>query len=334
MTGMNCQLETIAGPATGITYGISMDPSLSMGRVGGVDFCIPDRHMSRRHLVVESTDSIFRIRDVGSSNGTYVNQNRVSSMQLCDGDLIQAGTTVFRVHLTEAQPVEPPRDPVDATPCMPGNPLRSLSMPDATIKDDLTVGILKGYQYNSEAAIQRLPGLEENRVLPSSVSSVFAFEPGNILACQRSDLDDASRRILEGLRDWKWQLSLIVNLGQFDPRNESCSDLSNSGKWCGLSNYLYLFQNNFSQPVLDLYEKCLGKDAAVCIASKTGLNKAWLRQVVDPFSFPSLLFGMAKKNPESLKQLMMPIDFLVLESPDRKLCLLSDRLLLRDPQVA
>lgn len=331
---MNCQLETIAGPATGITCDLSMDQKLSIGRVDGIDFCIPDRHMSRRHLVVESTDSGFRIRDDGSSNGTYVNQNRVSVRQLCDGDLIQAGISVFRVHLTETQPVELPRDQVDATPSISGNPLRSLSMPDSTIKDDLTVGMPRGNQCNAQATIQSLPGLEENRVLPLPVSSAFAFEPGSILACQRSELDDASGRILDGLRDWKWQLSLIVNLGQFDPRADGYRDLSNSGKWCGLSKYLYLYQNQSSQSVLDLYKKCLGKDAAVCVASKTGLNEDWLRHVVDPLSFPSLLYGMAKKKPESLKQLMDPIDFLVLESPERKLYLLSDRLLLRDPQAA
>ena len=49
--------------------------------------------------MIERHDDEFRIRDVGSLNGTYVNHDRVDHTQLQDGDEIQVGrfVLIFRV---------------------------------------------------------------------------------------------------------------------------------------------------------------------------------------------------------------------------------------------
>jgi hypothetical protein len=64
---------------------------ISIGRDAKNDFHIPNLSVSRHHvLVVTSTDGV-KIMDLGSTNGTFVNDRKVSSHVLKDGDKIRLG---------------------------------------------------------------------------------------------------------------------------------------------------------------------------------------------------------------------------------------------------
>ena len=52
--------------------------------------------MSRRHAEIEYVDSQFRIRDLGSTNGTRVKGGRVDEHRLVDGDVISLGGAEIR----------------------------------------------------------------------------------------------------------------------------------------------------------------------------------------------------------------------------------------------
>ncbi|MBX3421574.1 MAG: FHA domain-containing protein [Pirellulaceae bacterium] len=99
---MICILKVIDGPAQGAQLWISRNQCLVIGRMSTADFSIPeDPHLSRNHLFVESGEESFRVRDAGSSNGTFVNNAPVSTVELCTGDLIRAGKSVFQVTLKD-----------------------------------------------------------------------------------------------------------------------------------------------------------------------------------------------------------------------------------------
>jgi pSer/pThr/pTyr-binding forkhead associated (FHA) protein len=101
---MICVLRVIEGPAKGMKCWLKGDQRITVGRLSTSDFAIAaDHHMSRTHLVIEGTQTAFRVRDAGSSNGTYVNDSKVAMMELCVGDRVRAGTTVFRVEFEEEQ---------------------------------------------------------------------------------------------------------------------------------------------------------------------------------------------------------------------------------------
>ena len=69
--------------------------SFTIGRGGG-DLVLPEPSWTRRHAVIEYGDTGFTIRDLGSSNGTYVNGKAVSDAEpLFFGATIQIGQTVF-----------------------------------------------------------------------------------------------------------------------------------------------------------------------------------------------------------------------------------------------
>ena len=63
----------------------------SAGRSPGSDIFLDDVTVSRKHAeFVRSADG-FRVRDVGSLNGTYVNREPVDSAVLANGDEVQIG---------------------------------------------------------------------------------------------------------------------------------------------------------------------------------------------------------------------------------------------------
>jgi diguanylate cyclase (GGDEF)-like protein len=67
-----------------------------LGREPANDVCLRDPTISRRHACIERVDGDYRILDLGSSNGTYVNNQRVAEHELADGDYVRLGANIFR----------------------------------------------------------------------------------------------------------------------------------------------------------------------------------------------------------------------------------------------
>lgn len=62
----------------------------SIGRSPDNDIGIPERHVSRQHAVIAFRDGVFMITDLGSANGTYVNDKRLTDpFPLAHGDVIR-----------------------------------------------------------------------------------------------------------------------------------------------------------------------------------------------------------------------------------------------------
>jgi Nif-specific regulatory protein len=96
---MNARLVVISGPLEGGDFPLSND--LSIGREKSNAVSVEDRMLSRHHCLIHLEDSAFQIRDLGSSNGTYVNGLPVTAHALKDGDQIRAGQSLFRFALGE-----------------------------------------------------------------------------------------------------------------------------------------------------------------------------------------------------------------------------------------
>ena len=90
---MNARLVVISGPLEGGDFSLAND--LSIGREKTNAISVEDRMLSRHHCLIHVDDSEIQIRDLGSSNGTYVNGLPIAAHALKDGDQIRAGQSIF-----------------------------------------------------------------------------------------------------------------------------------------------------------------------------------------------------------------------------------------------
>ncbi len=79
------------GPKAGSRYQLDAGTT-SMGRHPESTIFFDDITVSRRHVEAEFDGRVVTVRDVGSLNGTYVNQEQLDKpVELRDGDVLQIG---------------------------------------------------------------------------------------------------------------------------------------------------------------------------------------------------------------------------------------------------
>ncbi len=94
---MLAQLVVISGPEQGQTFPLSEGQTLAVGRADTTDTRLTDPTVSRTHCQIEAAGGNFRLRDLGSRGGTYVNGQPVSECELAPGDVIRVGSTELRL---------------------------------------------------------------------------------------------------------------------------------------------------------------------------------------------------------------------------------------------
>jgi predicted component of type VI protein secretion system len=70
-----------------------------IGRKEGAGLHIPDAGVSREHCELAVGEDAVTVRDLDSSNGTFVNATRVKEAELAPGDLLSIGSCVFVVRI-------------------------------------------------------------------------------------------------------------------------------------------------------------------------------------------------------------------------------------------
>lgn len=73
-------------------------PEIIIGRSDSADIQVDQDSVSRHHVKIttDTQNKASRIFDMGSTNGTYVNNVRVTDSELRDGDIIRVGQTIFK----------------------------------------------------------------------------------------------------------------------------------------------------------------------------------------------------------------------------------------------
>ena len=105
---MRVTLRVIAGPQTGRVFTFEQHETFMIGRSEDSHFCLPqDRYFSRHHCILEIAPPQCFLRDLGSTNGTFVNGIRVETCYLKSGDRIQGGETVLEVEVSTESGLTP-----------------------------------------------------------------------------------------------------------------------------------------------------------------------------------------------------------------------------------
>ncbi len=94
------RLVCLSGPDAGTEFELSKKTFL-VGRSPGADININDSFASRQHAELHFIDNAYRLRDLESKNGVFVNGSRMApgaTAWLEDGDSLQFASTRFRFH--------------------------------------------------------------------------------------------------------------------------------------------------------------------------------------------------------------------------------------------
>lgn len=88
-------LVVISGKPLGKSFFLTHD-GMVLGRDLAADIPIAETAISRKHTQFKVTDEGIVVLDLGSTNGTYVNDAKITKKILQDGDLIRTGNTILK----------------------------------------------------------------------------------------------------------------------------------------------------------------------------------------------------------------------------------------------
>ena len=113
---MQVNLRVLAGPYQGRVFCFTQPDTFLIGRSNEAHLCLTDdKFFSRHHCLLEINPPRCFLRDLGSTNGTFVNGRRVAEAFLENGAQIQGGETVLLVEVSTGET----RAPGTAAPVQP-----------------------------------------------------------------------------------------------------------------------------------------------------------------------------------------------------------------------
>ncbi|HUH05297.1 MAG TPA: DUF4388 domain-containing protein [Kofleriaceae bacterium] len=90
-------LRFISGKYQGGEFPLRMNREIIIGRSSDLDMVLVEDMVSRRHAKITTTEADVYIQDMGSTNGTFVNGEKVARSRLAEGDRILVGTSIIKM---------------------------------------------------------------------------------------------------------------------------------------------------------------------------------------------------------------------------------------------
>src|SRR3954463_11686812 len=90
-------LRFISGKYQGGEFPLRMEREIVIGRSSDLDMVLGEDMVSRKHAKISTVGNQIMIEDVGSTNGTFVNGEKVKRARLKEGDRILIGTSILKL---------------------------------------------------------------------------------------------------------------------------------------------------------------------------------------------------------------------------------------------
>ena len=90
-------LRFISGKYQGGEFPLRMDREIIIGRSSELDLVLVEDMVSRKHAKISTDGGQISIQDLGSTNGTFVNGEKIKKARLNEGDRILVGTSIIKL---------------------------------------------------------------------------------------------------------------------------------------------------------------------------------------------------------------------------------------------
>jgi hypothetical protein len=99
-------LRFISGKYQGGEYALPAEKEIVIGRGGELDIVLVEDMVSRKHAKITTQGGKIVIQDLGSTNGTFVNGEKIKRARLKEGDRVLIGTSILKlINAVEAKNV-------------------------------------------------------------------------------------------------------------------------------------------------------------------------------------------------------------------------------------
>lgn len=96
-------LRFISGKYQGGEFPLRPHREIIIGRSSDLDMVLVEDMVSRKHAKILTDDRTVSIQDLGSTNGTFVNGEKIRKVELKDGDRILIGTSIIKLVALDGQ---------------------------------------------------------------------------------------------------------------------------------------------------------------------------------------------------------------------------------------
>jgi len=90
-------LKFISGKYQGGEFPLRPNREIIIGRSSELDMVLVEDMVSRKHAKISTDDQSVSIQDLGSTNGTFVNGEKIRAIRLKEGDRILVGTSIIKL---------------------------------------------------------------------------------------------------------------------------------------------------------------------------------------------------------------------------------------------
>lgn len=99
----NYALRFISGKYQGGEFPLPRSGEIVIGRSSELDMVLVEDMVSRRHAKITIDDDHITVEDLGSTNGTFVNGEKISQALLSEGDRVLVGTSIIKLVVAEGE---------------------------------------------------------------------------------------------------------------------------------------------------------------------------------------------------------------------------------------
>jgi hypothetical protein len=113
--GKHYALRFISGKYQGGEFPLVEGKDIVVGRSSELEMVLVEEMVSRKHAVFRMSAGVLSVEDLGSTNGTFVNGERIEKATLAEGDRVPIGTSILKVVASQAtSPAMPPKKQFEA----------------------------------------------------------------------------------------------------------------------------------------------------------------------------------------------------------------------------